>query len=412
MDVFSADWPGICRRIVAAQRRIFDRGRDAARNARVYEGVGEGGDHTLVIDRQCEDEVFAELEKLGAEGASFVAISEERGEVVFGDGGAARVVIDPIDGSLNARRTIPSHSLSIAVAAGDSMADVRFGFVHDFGADDEFIATLGEGADGRTARAARVAAGDGRLEVVGLESAEPDWTIPALQSLSGNAYRLRVVGSIAITAAYVAAGRFDAFLSLRPCRSVDAAAAQLIVREAGGAVAFGDGRARATPRSTSSARYPMAAGRDDGGPRRRPRRPDRLRPPSGASRSRAPESDSRRKAIRCNRAPKSFRNVCSKERMFARLGAARANRPNSRGTSSMAEQHQQQHQQIENPGQTRHDRSEKIGRQNRERDEKSRDQDRRRGEEPGAGDPRDRRRLPGRRRPLGQRHGSARSSSR
>ena len=111
-----------------------------------YEGVGEGGDHTLVIDRQCEDEVFAELEKLGAEGASFVAVSEERGEVVFGDGGAARVVIDPIDGSLNARRTIPSHSLSIAVAAGDSMADVRFGFVHDFGADDEFIATLGEGA--------------------------------------------------------------------------------------------------------------------------------------------------------------------------------------------------------------------------------------------------------------------------
>ena len=64
--------------------------------------------------------------------------------------------------------------------------------------------------------------------------------MPALQSLAGNAYRLRVVGSIAITAAYVAAGRFDAFLSLRPCRSVDAAAAQLIVREAGGAVAFGD----------------------------------------------------------------------------------------------------------------------------------------------------------------------------
>jgi myo-inositol-1(or 4)-monophosphatase len=47
-----------------------------------------------------------------------------------------------------------------------------------------------------------------------------------------------VVGSIAITAAYVAAGRFDAMLSLRPCRSVDAAAAQLIVREAGGLVSF------------------------------------------------------------------------------------------------------------------------------------------------------------------------------
>ena len=148
MDVFSADWPAICRRIVAAQRRIFDEVVTTEERTH-YEGVGEGGDHTLVIDRRCEDEVFVELEKLGAEGASFVAVSEERGEVVFGDGGAARVVIDPIDGSLNARRTIPSHSLSIAVAAGDSMADVRFGFVHDFGADDEFMATLGEGADAR-----------------------------------------------------------------------------------------------------------------------------------------------------------------------------------------------------------------------------------------------------------------------
>jgi myo-inositol-1(or 4)-monophosphatase len=260
MDVFAADWPGICRRIVAAQRRIFAEVVSSEERT-VYEGVGEGGDRTLVIDRRCEDEVFAELNKLGEGGASFVAVSEERGEVVFGDGGAARVVIDPIDGSLNARRTIPSHSLSIAVAEGDSMADVRFGFVHDFGADEEFIATRGEGAAVGGA-AAQVATGDGRLEVVGLESAEPDWTVPALRALAGNAYRLRVVGSIAITAAYVAAGRFDAFLSLRPCRSVDAAAAQLIVREAGGAVAFGDGALSATPLDLS-ARYHMAAGRDD-----------------------------------------------------------------------------------------------------------------------------------------------------
>jgi myo-inositol-1(or 4)-monophosphatase len=260
LDVFAADWPGICRRIVGAQRRVFAEVVSSEERT-VYEGIGKGGDRTLVIDRRCEDEVFDELEKLAAEGASFLAVSEERGEVVFGDGGPVRVVVDPIDGSLNARRTIPSHSLSIAVAEGDSMADVRFGFVHDFGADEEFMATRGAGASVGGA-AARVAAGDGRLEVVGLESAEPDWTVPALRALAGNAYRLRVVGSIAITAAYVAAGRFDAFLSLRPCRSVDAAAAQLIVREAGGAVSFGDGPLAEAPLDLS-ARYPMAAARDD-----------------------------------------------------------------------------------------------------------------------------------------------------
>jgi myo-inositol-1(or 4)-monophosphatase len=97
--------------------------------------------------------------------------------------------------------------------------------------------------------------------VVGLESAEPEWSLPALQALAGKAYRLRVVGSIAITASYVGAGRFDAMLSLRSCRSVDAAAAQLIVREAGGAVAFGDlGLEEAA--LDLEARYPIAAGCD------------------------------------------------------------------------------------------------------------------------------------------------------
>ena len=133
-----------------------------------------------MIDRECEDEVFAELEKLGAEGASFVAVSEERGEVVFGDGGAARVVIDPIDGSLNARRTIPSHSLSIAVAEGDSMADVRFGFVHDFGADEEFIATRGEGASVRTSDGAR-----GREARVAPATASSKWSAWSRRSPTG-----------------------------------------------------------------------------------------------------------------------------------------------------------------------------------------------------------------------------------
>src|ERR1700709_1927213 len=95
VDVFSADWLGICRRAVVAQRAIFEevRGVDA-RTA--YEGVGEGGDHTLVIDRRCEDTVFAELEALAAQGASFVAGSAERGEVSFGQGGHARARTDPV----------------------------------------------------------------------------------------------------------------------------------------------------------------------------------------------------------------------------------------------------------------------------------------------------------------------------
>jgi myo-inositol-1(or 4)-monophosphatase len=262
VDVFSADWLGICRRVVAAQRAIFEevRGIDART---VYEGVGEGGDHTLVIDRRCEDVVFAELSALEAEGASFVAVSEERGEVGFGAGGPARVVIDPIDGSLNARRTIPSHSLSIAIAAGSSMADVEFGYVYDFGAGEEFAAGRGAGAtlDGDPLQ---VGPDGEKLEILGVESAEPERALPALEALVDRVYRLRVVGSIAITAAYVAAGRFDGMIGLRPCRSVDAAAAQLIVREAGGSIAFGDLALRDADLGLD-ARYPIAAAAGEDG---------------------------------------------------------------------------------------------------------------------------------------------------
>lgn len=256
MDVLSADWQGICRRIVAAHRELFA-ATASSEERTVYEGIGEGGDRTLEIDRRCEDAVFAELERLAEAGASFVAVSEERGEVVFGSGGEARVVIDPIDGSLNARRTIPSHSFSLAVSSGATMAEVEFGFVHDFGADEEFLARRGEGAE-LDGKPVRVAAEAGKLEVVGIESAEPEWSLAALEALRDRVYRLRVVGSIAITAAYVAAGRFDGMLSLRPCRSVDAAAAQLIVREAGGTVAFGDLRLDEADLGLE-ARYPIAA---------------------------------------------------------------------------------------------------------------------------------------------------------
>ena len=255
MDLLSADWTAICRRVVAAQREVFARTpRIAERTA--YEGMGEGGDRTLVIDRECEDIVFAELQDLAEAGASFVAVSEERGEVAFGDGGPARVVIDPIDGSLNARRTVPSHSLSVAVASGPTMADVEFGYVYDFGAGEEFAATRGAGA-ALGGEAIEVGADQEQLELLGIEAAKPEHALPALEALTGRVYRMRVVGSIAIAAAYVACGRFDGMLSLRPCRSVDAAAVQLVVREAGGAVAFGD-RALAEADLGLEARYPIA----------------------------------------------------------------------------------------------------------------------------------------------------------
>jgi myo-inositol-1(or 4)-monophosphatase len=260
-DLLAADWLALCRRVVEAQREILDSVSGIVERT-VYEGIGEGGDRTLEIDRRCEDAVFAELDALHASGHDFTAVSEERGEVAFGDPAArGRVVIDPIDGSLNARRTIPSHCVSIAVAVGSSMADVDFGYVYDFGASEEFAAEGGRSVtlDGRPLRADGP---DHGLEVVGLEGAEPGGLAPVLARLDGRVFRVRAIGAIALALAYVAAGRFDAMLAVRACRSVDAAAGQLIARAGGALVAFDE----LPPERADlglDARYRVMAGRDD-----------------------------------------------------------------------------------------------------------------------------------------------------
>jgi myo-inositol-1(or 4)-monophosphatase len=252
------EWIAACRRAVEVQRRIFAEHQGIEERTQ-YEGVGEGGDNTLVIDRLCEDAIFDELEALHEAGHEFTAISEERGSVAFGDGESPlRVVIDPIDGSLNARRTIPLHSVSVAIAEGDSMADVILGYVYEFGAGEEFVATLGGDAllDGRSVN---VPKGDG-LEVVALEATKPERVLKAAEALQDRAYRIRVPGSIAVALSYVAAGRFDGMITTRNCRSVDAAAGQLVARRAGAALEFAGGGLEDTPLDLS-ARYDVAAAR-------------------------------------------------------------------------------------------------------------------------------------------------------
>jgi myo-inositol-1(or 4)-monophosphatase len=237
----AADWLGASRAAARGLREVL-REHPTSRERVVETGTrGEGGDRTLVIDEQAEDVVFAQLDALHAAGARFTAISEERGVVDYG-ADDVRVLIDPIDGSLNAKRGMSHYALSIAVADGPTMADVAFGFVYDFGPGEEWSARRGEGAwlDGRridTPQPERRLP-DGRLEMIAIESSDPRWMAPAIEALSVNVYRVRAIGSIAISLCQLAPTRVDGMLTLWRTRAVDVAAAQLIVRETGALVDF------------------------------------------------------------------------------------------------------------------------------------------------------------------------------
>jgi myo-inositol-1(or 4)-monophosphatase len=234
------DWLAVCERIAAGLRAMLAAHPTTVERS-VDVGRGEGGDRTLVIDEAAEQLIFAELAALHADGLDFVAISEERGEVDFG-GGELRVVIDPIDGSMNAKRGLAPHAVSIAVADGPTMADVAFGYVGDLSSGEIWTARRGGGAflGGSVLEAAgsERRTRDGRLELVAIEAAHPDRLPAAVESLAPIAHRVRVFGSMAFSLCQLAAGRVDGMATLGRCRSVDVAAAQLIVRESGGLVAF------------------------------------------------------------------------------------------------------------------------------------------------------------------------------
>jgi myo-inositol-1(or 4)-monophosphatase len=236
-----ADWLGVCRRAVRGLERMLAAAPSTRERARKTGTRGSGGDQTLVIDQSAENVVLAELEALANQGHRFTALSEEQGEIDYGDSGV-RVIIDPIDGSLNAKRGIPHHAMSVAVADGPTMADVAFAFVHDFGPSEEWWARRDEGAwldsERLDSSLGERRGSDGRLEVLGIESADPRWVAASITALTDSAYRLRALGTIASSLCQVAAARFDGMVSLRDARGVDSAAGQLIVREAGGIVSF------------------------------------------------------------------------------------------------------------------------------------------------------------------------------
>lgn len=229
------DWLAICRRASARVEAALERYPKIADRSVATGSRGEGGDRTLVIDTVAEDAIFAELESIGV---SLTAVSEERGEVPIAGGGPIHVVIDPIDGSRNAKRRMPLHAVSIAVADDDTMGGVAFGYVKDLGSGEEWWAERGAGAYLDDVRLPALTP-DAELELLALEMIRPQHVRSTAEAIEATgAARLRAIGSVALSLCFVAAGRFDGLVTLAACRSVDAAAGQLIVREAGGAIAF------------------------------------------------------------------------------------------------------------------------------------------------------------------------------
>jgi myo-inositol-1(or 4)-monophosphatase len=194
--------------------------------------VGAGGDTTVEIDRIAEVVVFAELATLVERGERFSVLSEEAGHRSFG-ADYPLVLVDPVDGSLNAKQGLPLFGLMLAVLDGPAVQNVYAGLVLNLSTGEEWTAIRGEGAWragnplkplSRTNRK--------RIELLGLESTPR--AVKMAASLLDRSDKIRILGSMALSIALTAAGTFDVFCSPIPRRVFDMAASLLLLSQAGG----------------------------------------------------------------------------------------------------------------------------------------------------------------------------------
>jgi myo-inositol-1(or 4)-monophosphatase len=217
----------VCRAAVEDVKRVLRQLPDR-RDREGVVGRGEGGDETTAIDAAVEQAVVARLD---ASGEDFTLVSEELGIRPARGRTGTHVVLDPIDGSINAKRGIPFFSLSIAVADGPTMGDVRFGYVYDFGSGEEWCAYR-DGSAALNDEILRPRPAEA-IELLSMEATETRLVARHASAVAPVARRVRVMGSLALSLCHLAAGRIDAVCSLKRARSVDIAAAQLLVREVG-----------------------------------------------------------------------------------------------------------------------------------------------------------------------------------
>jgi len=194
--------------------------------------MGAGGDRTMELDRVAESIVLDELQALADRGERFSVLSEEVGLRSFG-APHPLVVVDPVDGSLNAKQGIPFFNVMLALLEGPTIGTTVAGSVVNIANGEKWTAIKGQGASRDGHRLQALPGGhDGRIDLLGLESSTR--SMKAAAPLMEHANKVRILGSMALSMAHTAAGGLDVFCAPVPMRVFDMTAGLLLVSEAGG----------------------------------------------------------------------------------------------------------------------------------------------------------------------------------
>jgi myo-inositol-1(or 4)-monophosphatase len=228
-------------RAIAAEVRSTIEPLAGSSRGRQVMGLGAGGDHTVFVDSLAEEIAIRHLEEAYRSGLRFRVVSEELGERDFG--GQEIILVDPVDGSVNAKHGIPYYCVVLAAAEGERLSDVTLGFVSNLVNGDEFFAERGAGAFRARVplRAPAMPVDGGRFDLIQIDAPAPLDALEVARPLIRNSDRLRVLGSAGLNVCYTAAGAISLQVAPVPVRAFDLAGPLLILAESGGVATNLDG---------------------------------------------------------------------------------------------------------------------------------------------------------------------------
>jgi myo-inositol-1(or 4)-monophosphatase len=217
-------------------------------------GRGAGGDVTRKADYIAEEAAIEALNKLNV---SCILVSEEAGVKKLGEKPKEFIILDPIDGTLNALRGVKFYCCSLAVSKNLFLNSVYAGLVMNLINGDVYYAEKDKGAylNNEKIHASNIANLNEALiglDLCFINSEE----IKKIANLFNYIQHIRHFGANALELCQIANGITDAFIDVRnKIRAVDIAASQLIVKEAEGVVASLNGEElnmKVTPENKAS----------------------------------------------------------------------------------------------------------------------------------------------------------------
>lgn len=230
----AAAWHGVCRAIGAELAPAARALSGTAKAAAIVSARGAGGDETTYIDFLAERIILKHFQSFHKQGHRFSLLTEESGEHDFG-AAFPRVIIDPIDGSINCKRGIPFYAVSIGVFTGPTLGSGLFGYIMNLANGDEFHAAAGSGRAFFNGKLLTLPADRRRrTRVLFYEISKRKSIRDRCMPVILGAEKSRSMGSMTLAMAYTATGAADMYAHMKATRVLDYAAGKIILEQTGG----------------------------------------------------------------------------------------------------------------------------------------------------------------------------------